>query len=208
MKNILDFSLVPDLSYVKAWAELDKDLIKALDRLPNVLGRAKNAINFCARVSAESVCTQLREGFLRAALLEFVSIEDVLIQDLKNAKINSKPLKCYHTKNPMLHIIHELRNFEIHLHSGKLSSTTISAFWGNIEYPENASPIKHKVWMIDDLTEDGFSRLNNSMYYTKDQIKGLVEWFNTAQKEWGVNFLIHIAVESYCRAIVQQYSLL
>ena len=51
----------------------------------------------------------------RAALAEFVSIEDILPLDLTARGITKQRLRLNETPNPHLHVFRELRNHEIHL---------------------------------------------------------------------------------------------
>jgi hypothetical protein len=135
-------------------------------------------------------------------------MEDILEKDLRGAGFADEPLKCYQTKNPLLHIIRELRHFEIHLHTGQLSSANKTALWGDRAKLEEASPIEIHVWMISDLTEEEFSQLRNARRYSQDETRRLLSWFNMAQREWGVNDLVFRATEAYCREIAQAYALL
>ena len=211
----LDFSLLPDLSYTKAWFQLDDNLVKALEHFPNVLYRAENTVKFSWFVSqdaktlycSESVTTRLKEGFLRASLAEFASIDDILKIDVASFNHSQKAYKWFETQNPMLHIIHELRNFEIHLNATRLSHENKPALWGKKENPEKAVSLDAEIWTVDEISETDFSKLKNAKYYSPEQIQKLVSWFNSAQKAWGVNDLVFRAVETYCYEIVNVYSL-
>lgn len=215
MKYTLDFSLVPDLKYGTFWLTLDEQVERALSDFPQTLARAHSSIKFCWFVSqnANTLCCkegqvlQTREAFLRASLAEFVAMEETLERDLRLMGINQPAIRCNQTSNPLLHIIRELRNFEIHLHSSKLTSFRMPAMLGDDQKPEEALAFEANIWIIDDLTETGFKQLRNAARYTDRDIIQLLAWFNNAQKVWGIRELIFRAVHLYCDTIISRYRL-
>ncbi|MFN8434468.1 MAG: hypothetical protein U0V18_10625 [Anaerolineales bacterium] len=216
MLHEIDFSLLPDLSSSKIRYALDENIVACLYKFPLVLERAENAVRFCWFVtSLESVLslnepetTRLRQGFLRAALAEFVSMKDVLKQEVESQNIQKEIISITDSKNPLLHIIHELRNFEIHLHSGELNPDKIPAKFNRKTEPEIWHDIELSIWAIDELTTDKFSKLRNiKKYYNQNDLKKMVEWFNSAQSQWGVHYLIFLAVEYFCDEVIHFYSL-
>jgi hypothetical protein len=215
MIHNIDFSLLPDLSSSKIRYALDEDTVVSLSKLPLLLERAENAVRFCWFVTSvdgvlnlnEPETTRLRQGFLRAALAEFVSMKDVLKQEIESLNIQKETISITSSKNPLLHIIHELRNFEIHLHSGELNPNKIPAMFNRRTEPEIWNEIDLPIWMIDELTADEFSKLRNAKYYNKNDLENMVKWFNSTQSQWGVHYLVFLAVEYFCNEVIHYYSL-
>jgi hypothetical protein len=50
-------------------------------------------------------------------------------------------------------------------------------------------------------------KLRNSKRYKRDDVVKMVDWFNGAQKKWGIDQLIYRAVVEYCRILIKAYSL-
>jgi len=215
MQHNIDFSLFPDLSSSKIRYALDDNTVTSLSQFPLLLERAENAVRFCWFViSLESVLslnepeiTRLRQGFLRAALAEFVSMKDVLKQEIESRSIQKEIISITNSENPLLHIIHELRHFEIHLHSGELNPDKIPARFNRKTEPEIWHEIELSIWMIDELTTDKFSKLRNAKYYRQNDLENMVNWFNSSQSQWGVHYLIFLAVEYFCNEVIHFYSL-
>lgn len=215
MMSVLDFDLLPNFNSSSAWYSLNNELRTSMAKFPQTIDRAESSLHFCWAIDNGSVVfektdtrsVKRREGYLRASLAEFVSMEETLKRDLTPLKrdltplgISATPLKINHSKNPLLHMIRELRNFEIHLYSSKLSSATRTAIYAN----EN---IEIDIWMVGDIQESNFRKLRNARNYDDKDISKLIDWFNNAQKHWGIHDLIHRAVTAYCDEIKTTYSL-
>ena len=215
MLHNIDFSLLPDLSSSKIRYALDENTVASLSKLPLLLERAENAVRFCWFIVSVDVVlslnepeiTRLRQGFLRAALAEFVSMKEVLKQEMDGLNIQREIIGITSSKNPLLHVIHELRNFEIHLHSGELNPNKVSAIFNRKTEPEIWHDIELPIWMIDELTIDEFSKLRNAKYYNQSDLENMVKWFNSAQRKWGVHYLVFLAVEYFCNEVILYYSL-
>jgi hypothetical protein len=125
MKCSLDFSLLSK-SYSKSISvRLPDEISRAIEVLPETSARIEVALRFCWFISGtkdilhtdEPRATHLREAFLRATLAEYKSVESALERDLKKLQRNQKAIKITDSKNPLLHLMHEMRNLEIHLAS-------------------------------------------------------------------------------------------
>jgi hypothetical protein len=140
----------------------------------------------------------VREGLMRAALTEFVSIEDVLQLDLQDLGLHQSPLRLNDTDRPLLHIFRELRNHEVHLRHGRLRSISRDVSWGHYDRQEEATPLTIELWLLDGVTAESFGTLRNARAYGEADIRRMVELFNFAQAEWGIQDLFLNAVEEYC----------
>lgn len=204
----LDFNLLPDLSSSSAWILLSDELEASITKLPETYDRAESALHFCWSITGaldvyertDPKSIKRREGYLRASLAEFVSMEETLARDLVSIGTNSTPIKINHSLNPLLHIIRELRNFEIHLHSASLSSEIREVIFANTN-----SEID--IWMVGDLLEADFRKLKNAKLYNNSDIPKMLDWFSQAQKGWGVHDLVYRSIVIYCEEIKRAYSL-
>jgi hypothetical protein len=215
--NTLDFSQLPDINITSAYFKLGEEIESPLSNFTNVLERANNAIKFLSLMNRESndlhfqndfESLGFRQGLLRAALMEFNGIEDMLKTDLAFNNNREKIILIRNLSHPLLHIIHELRNLHIHLISNNISKDIKkNVLWGNVKDLSNAMKLDLTIWMIDDIKEDDFYKLKNSKYFEKTDIIKLIDWFNRAQKVWGVSDLVQRAVIIYCKEIISNYRL-
>lgn len=209
--HTLDFNDVPIFEMSKFFVRLDREVSEAIAGFPQTAERALCATHFCWRISfrddrASDTAVALRQGYMRASLAEFVGMEEALARDLHRLAIPAKPIKANSGRRPLLHIIRELRNFEIHLHSSPLTEQRQQAIWPAPRKGEEINYVDHHSWIIDDLTENEFSKLKNAKYYRIDDIRRLVAWFKSAQRKWGVHDLILRAIETFCNDIISRYS--
>jgi hypothetical protein len=209
----LDFDDVPSLHSCQLRKVLDEDLRRAIEVVPGILGRALSAIKFSLYISEsreglhcadEGDTLLLREGFLRAALAEFVGMEEM-------AK-SSSPTNVHHvsicsSKKPLLHILRELRNHELHLRASPLSSISKPVSLVSVRQCESPPvELEIPIWYVDSITTESFQLLRNARYYQAEDLKQMVAWFNRAQKEWGICHLIWLAVNEYARIVVSTLS--
>lgn len=180
---------------------LPKEIEQALQTLPSTTIRLTAALHFSLgiahKMDDESAAYRRREAYMRAALAEFVSVEDVLEWEHPN-----DPYRIWLSSNPLLHIMRELRNLNIHLPTSQLSTRTISVRWG-----DNGDPFDMPIYVIEDLTADKFSQLKNARFYTPEQITQLIDWFNAFHAEWGIMDAIHQAVCYLATALIERYKL-
>lgn len=199
----LDFSLLPTFEKSTAWMVLPRDMEIALKALPLTYDRVLGCLDFAYRVWGNGgahmpVTVKQREASLRAALGEFVSMEQALKRDLQGN--SRRVIRISDSPNPLLHVVRELRNLEMHLHSATLTSLTRDASFADQD-------IKLEIWVADDVTETEFQRLANAKNYSDEDITRMLSWFNQAQKEWGIADLIYRCVCEYSKAIVSKYRL-
>jgi hypothetical protein len=209
----LDFSRVPAINYMHLFLSLTEGLMKRLGSLPRSRDRARNAIRFAWFAGqdkgvlhcSDDELRHLREGFLRAALVELSSIEDILRLDLEDFIAGTPVLKLNDTTRPHLHLFRELRHHEIHLRDSKLIRHQKEMLWGNVTKPEEATPITTKIWILEGVTVESFSELKNARHYSRADLTRLIDWFNAAQLEWGIQELFLRTTEDYCEELAVAY---
>lgn len=209
---MLNFSLLTRPYYHEIFVCLPDDVEKPLEQFPNTSSRFFSALKFCWFASGtvdvlhsdEPKATRLREAFLRASLVEFVSTEQTLKADLAHLGISKAPITILDLEHPLLHIMRVLRNHEIHLTSHRLlrSEKDVEMVINGTRYQSQAT-----VWTIDALTTKGFGDRKVKTRYSTSEIDSMVKWFNDAQNDWGVNDLLFRAICEWASAIVKTYSL-
>jgi hypothetical protein len=210
-----DFAHLPEITYVNGmFFCIDEDIVKAMEPLEHALARAQNAVRFAwfseggvdRMCCTESEVDHLRAGFFRAALAEFVSIEEILPLDLTTLGSTKQRLRLNETLNPMLHVFRELRNHEIHLKQSPISREERDMFWGHIERLEEATLRRISIWILNKITVESFSQLYNvKHHYSHEEVCNLVDWLNRSQSEWGIQQLFLVAVEDYCRELIRTF---
>jgi hypothetical protein len=211
MKYPLDFSLLSRPNYNHIFWSLPAEIEKALIPLTETSARIEGALYFMSYISSpkeslhadEPKATRRREAFLRASLAEYVAIDDTLNRDLvklNKIKRGEKSYRISDSKNPMLHLVREMRNLEIHLTSSELSKLEKDVIYvGELH--------THTIWKLDDLTVEKFKELKNAKNYSDSDINAMVNWFNEAQEDWGVSDIIMRTIWELSAEIVKTYSL-
>lgn len=201
---------MPSLESCPVFIAFDEDASEALVPYPSVRNRALTTIRFAWYVSQESrelhchedETVAIREGFLRAALAEFVGMEEMV---KRVVPVGVQPHRIHDSKKPLLHILRELRNHELHLRSSPMSSATRNVLFRFGIRPEDPpKEFELTIWFVEGVTVTSFKALRNACRYSNDDIVRLVEWFNAAQRKWGVNHLIWLAVHDYAREVISR----
>ncbi len=209
----LDISKFPDIQYGHVFFALDADAKIKLSKLPQTLARAEGAISFSLAINGSKELvkgvedpdiTRKRESKLRASLAEYVSMEEALERDLQNTGIGTSVLKINQSQNPLLHIMRELRNLEIHLNSSTLASVKKDYIW---KVDGDEVPFTGNVWYIDNLVDSSLLKLRNSKYYDPTELKNATAKFLKIQKEWGLSELLLRTIKEYCDNIISHYKL-
>mgnify|MGYP001201243798 CR=1 FL=1 len=193
-KCSLDFNQLPHLSHYTAIFELPVSIASVLQHYPNTYDRALGALYFTLQIGKESTSTiKLRESYMRAAIAEYVSMEETIDVDAKKTDF----YKIVNSKNPLLHIVKQLRNMQIHILTSKLESTTESVTYCGHEF-------EMQFWSVQAITPNDFDKLRyKDRYMLVDKVK-MIEWFNKNQLEWGIQEIILQAILSYARELAFQ----
>ena len=207
----LDFSLLPKINSGRTFASLDASVVGKLSLLPETLSRAESAANFFAlkpefKWSSHSLPEDddrlKTEAFIRASLAELVSMEDTLPRDLKRIGLNDTSIKLNDSRNPLLHIIRELRNLEIHVRTSRIGRFEKAVLIG-----EDKIPIDISCDFLEDISVESCGGLRNAKNYNPDDLKTMIGWMNQAQNEFGISELIFRAIEIFSLEIIEKYRL-
>jgi hypothetical protein len=142
---------------------------------------------------------------LRAALAELVSVEDVLPLDLTGGPHARQRFRMNDSPLPHLHLVRELRNYQLHLKHSPLSKFTSDLMWGHPDRLSEATPISVSRWLLDDVTVESFSRLKNAKHYRPAELAAMINWFNTTQNDWGVHEIILRSAIDYAEGVCRQF---
>lgn len=194
--NALDFSLLPPLTEGSVLVQLPGELEAKLMQYPATYDRAHGAMAFSARISNVETSddgsdVKRRESFMRAALGEYVSMEESIHYD---DPAGQRP-RIVDSKNPLLHIMKQIRNMQFHLLNSNMTSNTQNVIWASQDF-------KMQFWYVQDITLPDFNRLRNANKYSAADKNQMINWFNTKQRQWGVNELIFQAVKMYTEEII------
>jgi len=187
------------------------DMINKLKKIERVCDQAEGALHL---IFNESNCDnwsqrndvdkneKMKLCLLRCALSEIVGIEDALRKYYENNNI----FRLYDTKDPIIHFIRELRNFEIHIKETKISKHNIKVIYDGEVVTYKGSEVSIN---IDYLHIDlgSFKKLKNYNLYTLDQWSFMKDKFDKLQMNWGYQEVIIGAVEKYCTLLVDHYKL-
>lgn len=145
-----------------------------------------------------------RSASLRAALNEFVSLSEMLkasnTQNLKNLAIEKMDY-------PLFHFFKLLREVNFHLNSLQHSHSITNVRNYNTttgEIDENIITLKPLI--IDSLNASLFQHSRNLKFYDINQIATITDWVNTNQYQWGIFYILDIALRQYCTELLDQYS--
>lgn len=175
---------------------LDKNIKIRLKKYSYIVERLENSIYFANKIRYNNREEKGRaEGFLRASLCEFISIEDIL-------SIYEINLKIYKTKHPLLIILKLIRNLDIHIETNEIECNKQNMLW-------NEKEISFKMIFINNLTIDKLKKTKTVKHYSLSDLQDLEEsliWFEKNCKEWGINEMILRAVNIYAKLIIKEIS--
>ena len=120
-------------------------------------------------------------AFLRAALAEFCSIEEM--QKLDRGK--GPHFAVTASPNPLLHLLELMRHMNIHVKSVEVKPQKIGIIFGDIEYELDS-------YVVSNLDARDLASLRNGQHYDISDLQRCVTWFNSRQTEWGAGDLIRM----------------
>jgi hypothetical protein len=209
-KYLLDFELLPEILDHSPWVyQLAEEKAKAIGLLEAVFQRVEGALFFAAKFHGEAHEWH-KLALLRASFSEFASIEEVLPDDLQRAGISVPPFSIGRTANPLFHLLKQLRNYNMHIASSTVGETEPRKVrFGKHDPLDAKSTIEYDDTepVVENLNLVEFNRLRESARYSEDDKQRMLEWFNNAQRKWGVNHLVYLAVNQYCDLLISRYGL-
>ncbi|MCX6073670.1 MAG: hypothetical protein NTY39_05045 [Campylobacterales bacterium] len=192
-----DISKLKPIAHGSIFVRLDKNYDSLLSAFPETLERANMSLHFAQYIGSHKDDIKKAEGYFRASLYEFVSMEEALKRE---SKLN---VNIFSTKNPLLILLKLLRNLEVHLKTRKLYEQPRQYLW---EYTQEV--IDTSILVVDTIELSDIQKLDGYKHYFKHEDKNLIQtlhWFNNAIDQWGIIQLMTIGVNEYANEIVSNY---
>ncbi|WP_182027241.1 hypothetical protein [Vibrio rotiferianus] len=175
---------------------------KGLVEFPDVYDRVCSVIYHCSMVSGEPMkkCIPLsakEATHIRSALCEFVGLEDLLKQLYPT--LSHAEFAIYKSKNPILHMIKLLRNYNVHISNSELSQKSMKVRALVDKHGEFDVTVK----FISNLSLESLKLMRSATNYSDSQLISMIDIFENEQHEFGVTTLILKAVIDYSEHLVK-----
>jgi hypothetical protein len=205
---------LPHFESSPLFSTLEPSTEAALKQLPNACERAVAALRFRQNIGGDKDALRVSEdhvrimqaAYLRAALMEYVAIEEVLPLDLKMRGFGEEPLRILDTGNALLILLRELRHLQLHRVNTNFKSTSKSAF---LRTRDEDKEFETKVTILTIPTADlrQLKMLRNAARFDPGELDAAISWFTYAQSQWGIGDVVQAGIQVYAAEIVQRYGL-
>ena len=204
---------------------IPEDVFEKIAAFPNCSSRALCAVafaeaaqggdSFYEELSDSKYEAPLRDAYMRAALGEFVSIEDMVSKDLDAAKISANPKCIYESKRLLPILFKEIRNLNFHISSASSEEKVVEV---NVRFKQSEPellPLKLPIRILA-FDEEDFLKLHNLKptrkgrcgdFWRERDVRSILEWFNTNQHRAGAHRLLTRAVVEYLEFLISEYNL-
>ena len=135
--------------------------------------------------------------------MEFVGMEDSLPTDLRELGIEMPPLRIWDTKNAMLILLRELRHIHIHVGRSKFLRQSKAAVFRGFG-KELETDVVARTIPKQDLDQLMVGRRAN--HFNKQELRAAIDWLEESQNNWGINDVVHAAVNTYASLIIMEYA--
>lgn len=192
----IDLDLLKPIDHGHMFFRVSDQVENTLRKKPAILDRVFNALEFSRLISGDhEEC--FRGGLVRAALTELVSIEDVHASLRSTGALSSPRRMLWSTGDPLLCLVREIRNLEVHVSTASLSSERRDLLWGNKDNPGTATPVNHAIHFIDNLSLASFQDLRNYSKYDPVEFCAALKWFDEIQHDWGISEILYLAITRF-----------
>jgi hypothetical protein len=205
---------LPNFETSPLFCTLEPSTEAALRQLPNAYERAVAALRFCQRIGGDQDSLGVSENhvpitqaaYLRAALMEYAAIEEVLPIDLVMRGFEEKPLRILETGNAMLILLRELRHLQLHRVNTTFKSTSRSA---DLRTRNKEKEFETTLTILTIPTSDlrQLKTLRNKARFDPDELDAAISWFTHAQSQWGIGDVMQSGIQVYAAEVVQRYEL-
>jgi len=207
-------SIFPTLPNAQLNLGIDSELFDELENYPNTRSRALCSVGFAQAaqggegffegLSNEAFEEQLRDGYMRAALGEFVSIEEIFLSEFAEGEIRSG-LKIYDTGELLPILFKEFRNLNFHVSSTAslehASSVKVIVSGSSGEGSVCKLPVRFLAYDRNSFCE--LDNLKKRRYWAQKNVDEILLWFDRHQRHVGVHRLLAIAVDQYLRFLLK-----
>ena len=213
-KTKLRLDGLPHFETSPLFCTLEPSTEAALRQLPNTYERAVAASRFCQKIAGDKNALGVSEdhvyimqvAYLRAALMEYVAIEEVLPIDLVIRGFEEKPLRILDTSNAMLILLRELRHLQLHRVNTTFKSASRSAVL-RTRSEEKEFETELTILAIPTADLRQLKTLRNAARFDPDELDAAISWFSHAQTRWGIGDVMQAGIQAYTTEVVQRYGL-
>lgn len=193
----LNFSEFPEIQEANWLIPAPCDNLKAL---PEIYARFCSAIYMTTHIGGASdkymiTDSEKSAAYLRAALHEFSSIEDII--KINFSDIDEKKYRICKSSNPLFHIMKLLRNYNVHVSMNKVAAKNMQV----ISLHDTDEIFDITVKYINNLSLSELEKTRDSQRYSKSDLKKMINYFNNQQHEFGVCELIKQGILLYSKQI-------
>ena len=203
----LDFSNLPSFESTPVWVCLRPEIESKLESFPNVLERAKAAMKFRQLMGggipvAETDKQLMQAACLRASLMDFVGMEEVLALDLMNLDPQLKVITMMDTRNALLILLRELRHLNLHLINTNFERHDRAAvgYFGELRINQTLS-----IQTIPKSDIEKLRTLQNAKRFETSSYDRGIDWLLNAQNQWGIGDVVDSGIHQYARIIIDSY---
>jgi hypothetical protein len=202
----VDLNLLKNYSPPGMFMHIDPGIEEKLVRLPEVQERVKGCVRFCWHIAYQPPDTDInadndakkRQKYLRAALAEYASLDEVAEYDFENMHLGGPP-RIINSKDPRLHIMRLLRHANVHLETSQLQKGSRPAIWNG---PNGPVHFDFTTFVINNL-EQSIGKTRDAQKYQLFDLQEMIKWLKSEQYEWGIQNVILRATESYIRELLR-----
>lgn len=203
----LIFEGLPTFESSPIFYSLDDDVDLRLRGLPETYARCNAALRFMSNINGDvdqmrvrrDELESMRVAYLRAALMEFVGMEDSLIYE-----VGRDCLRISNTRNAMLVALRELRNVQIHLVRSELLSNSHPVVFSHLDKERTGEYTALTIPRADlELLKN--DQRGSIRHYHREDFQRAVEWLNEAQQRWGISEVVMHGIWTYASAIVDEH---
>jgi hypothetical protein len=208
----LKFDKLPSFETSPVFCLLDAETDAALRALPNVHARAVAALRFRQNIAGDAEHLHvtsdhipiMQVAYLRAALMEYVGMEEVLPIDLAARGRQEKPFRISDTHDAMLIVLRELRHVQLQLVNTVFEISSVTALF-RPGSEEHRADLPVLTVPRADLMQ--LKALRNASRFDPSEWACAIEWFADAQAKWGVDDVVRAGVQRYADALIAHYGL-
>jgi hypothetical protein len=206
----LRFEGMPTFESMSLFFSLPAKVDSRLALLRTTYSRCNAALRFAANIGgdasslhvSDSEVPAMRVAYLRAALMEYVGMEEVLPIDLRGLPGHGTPTTIWSTENPMLILVRELRNIQLHLVNSELIPEEKEAYFK----AEPERMFKIHVQRVAEADLDKLTISKNARCFDSDDFARGVAWLKSAQLRWGIEEIVIESIWEFARRIVAAHA--
>jgi hypothetical protein len=146
----------------------------------------------------------MQVAYLRAALMEFVGMEEVLPLDLAERGRGESPLRIYDTHDAMLIMLREMRHVQLHLLNTSFDTTEMDAFF---RFGEETHSTQVTVLTVPKADLAQIKRLRNASRFDSVDLNRAIDWLAEAEAKWGIGDVVQSGVQCYADMLIAHYGL-